>query len=89
MWRFLVAMEMVGIPFSYKKFRGGFTVDYVGCWLDYGRFEIGISEKCAAWLVSFVDKLETDGWLVMARRFQEFHGDWDSQHKSFPGSGRC
>ena len=73
-WRFLVAMEMVGTPFSYKKFRGGFSVDYVGYWMDYSRFEIGISEKRSAWLISFIDKMETDGWLVLARRFQEFHG---------------
>lgn len=35
-WRFLVAMEMVGTPFSYKKFRGGFSVDYVTCRLLTG-----------------------------------------------------
>ena len=53
-------------PFSYKKFRGGFTSDYVGYWLDYGRFEIGVSERRTAWLVNFVDQLEADNWLVMA-----------------------
>ena len=73
-WRFLVAMEMAGTPFSYKKFRGGFTVDYVGYWLDYGRFEIGISERRTTWLVDFVERLESEGWLIMARRFHEFHG---------------
>lgn len=73
-WRFITALEMVGTPFSYKKFRGGFTMDYVGYWLDYGRFEIGISEKRTAWLVEFVNKLETDKWLVLVRRYQEFHG---------------
>ena len=73
-WRFLVAMEMVGTPFSYRKFRGGFTVDYVGYWMDYGRFEIGISEKRTTWLVDFVERLESEGWLIMARRFHEFHG---------------
>ena len=73
-WRFLAALELVGTPFSYKKFRGGFTCDYVGYWLDYGRFEIGISERRTAWLVQFVDQLEADKWLVMGRRFQEFHG---------------
>ena len=73
-WRFIAAMEMAGTPFSYRKFRGGFTSDYVGYWIDYGRFEIGISERRAAWLVEFVKRLEGDQWLVMARRFQEFHG---------------
>ena len=73
-WRFIVALEMVGTPFSYKKFRGGFTSDYVGYWLDYSTFEIGISERRTAWLVQFVDQLESDKWLVMGRRYQEFHG---------------
>ena len=73
-WRFIATMEMVGTPFSYRKFRGGFTSDYVGYWVDYGRFEIGISERRAVWLMDFVKRLENDQWLVMARRFHEFHG---------------
>jgi len=73
-WRFIAAMEMVGTPFSYRKFRGGFTSDYVGYWVDYGRFEIGISERRTGWLVEFINKLELDHWLVLARRYQEFHG---------------
>ena len=73
-WRFIVCLEMVGTPFSYRKFRGGFQSDYVGYWMDYSRFELGISEKRTAWLVAFIDKMETDGWLVMVRRFHEFHG---------------
>jgi len=42
--------------------------------MDYSRFEIGISERRTAWLVNFIDKLEASGWLVMVRRFHEFHG---------------
>ena len=73
-WRFVAALEMTGTPFSYKKFRGGFTMDYVGYWLDYSRFEMGMSERRTAWLVEFIDRLEADQWLVMARRYQEFPG---------------
>ena len=73
-WRYIVALELVGTPFSYKKFRGGFTVDFVGYWLDYARFELGISEKRTNWLVEFINQMERDGWLVMSRRYQEFHG---------------
>lgn len=73
-WTFLVAMEMVGVPFSFHKFRGGFQLDYVGFWLDYGRFEIGLSEKRSRWLIAFVDSLGEDAWLVNVKRFQEFHG---------------
>eukprot|EP00435_Cladocopium_sp_Y103_P044193 s658_g12.t1 len=73
-WKFIASLEMLGAPFSYRKFRGGFTLDYVGYWLDYGRFQLGISERRAAWLVDFIDKLEMDQWLIMTRRFQEFQG---------------
>ena len=29
-------------------------MDFVGFWVDYSRFEIGMSEKRVAWLVSFM-----------------------------------
>ena len=32
-WRLMACLEMVGIPFSYKKFVGGFQLDYVGFWI--------------------------------------------------------
>ncbi len=64
LWRFLVIMEMVGIPFSYHKFRGGFQSDYVGFWMDYAKFELGLSEKRSAWLVNFVNEMASNDWLV-------------------------
>ena len=73
-WRFLVALEMVGVPFSYPKFRGGFQMDYVGYWMDYSRFELGLSERRANWLVKFVEDLQSDGWLTGVKQYQEFHG---------------
>ena len=73
-WRFIVALELVEAPFSYKKFRGGFSLDYVGYWMDYSRFQLGLSEKRTTWLIGFIDQMEADGWLVLTRRFQEFHG---------------
>ena len=74
LWRFLVVMEMVGVPFSYHKFRGGFQSDYVGFWMDYSKFEIGLSERRATWLVDFIKEMENNDWLVNVKRFQEFHG---------------
>lgn len=73
-WRVIACFEMVGVPFSYKKFSGGFQLDYVGFWMDYARFEIGMSERRTNWLIRFIDEMETNDWLVNARRFQEFHG---------------
>eukprot|EP00435_Cladocopium_sp_Y103_P060387 s1226_g22.t1 len=74
LWKFIASLEMVGALFSYRKFREGFTLDCIGYWLDYGKFQLGISERCTAWLVDFIDRLELDQWLIMTRRFQEFHG---------------
>ena len=74
LWRFLVVMEMVGVPFSYHKFRGGFQSDYVGFWMDYSKFEIGLSERRTTWLVDFIKEMEHNDWLVNVKRFQEFHG---------------
>eukprot|EP00435_Cladocopium_sp_Y103_P048311 s2891_g14.t1 len=76
-WKFIAGLEMIGAPFLYRKFRGGFTLDYVGYWLDHGRLQIGISERRTCWLIDFVDKLVillADRWLVLTRRYQEFHG---------------
>ena len=73
LWRFLVVMEMVGVPFSYHKFRGGFQSDYVGFWMDYSKFEIGLSERRTTWLVDFIKEMEHNDWLFNVKRFQEFH----------------
>lgn len=73
-WRVIACLELIGTPFSYKKFVGGFQLDYVGFWMDYSRFEVGMSEKRTAWLVRFVDEMQAADWLVHVRRFQEFHG---------------
>ena len=74
LWRFIALLEMVGLPFSFHKFRGGFQMDFVGFWVDYARFEVGMSERRVAWLVNFVEEPITNDWLVHMRRFQEFHG---------------
>jgi len=49
-------------------------MDYVGFWLDYGRFEIGLSEKRAAWIISSAERFMQDGWLINVKKFHEFHG---------------
>ena len=73
-WRVLACLEMVGVPFSYKKFGGGFTLDYVGYWLDYSKFALGISEKRVLWMVKFLTDANAAKWLIDVRRFHEAHG---------------
>ena len=60
-------------PLFLSKIQGGFQMDYVGYWLDYSRFELGLSERRANWLVKFVEDLQSDGWLTGVKQFQEFH----------------
>ena len=73
-WTVLAGLMMLGCPFSFKKFRGGLSLEWVGLWVDYVRFEIGISEKRSQWLIRFIVDLESSSWLVDTRRYQEFHG---------------
>ncbi|CAJ1412793.1 unnamed protein product, partial [Effrenium voratum] len=52
----------------------GLQLDFVGYWLDYTRFSLGIAERRVRWILDFVASLERDGSLVEVRRYQEFHG---------------
>ena len=55
---------MQGTPFSERKWRGGLQLDWVGYWIDYGRFKLGISEKRCLWIVQGIEAMEGNGWLV-------------------------
>jgi len=44
---------VMGVPFSWPKFGGGTSFEWVGYFQDYNRFAIGISETRAAWLASW------------------------------------
>ena len=43
--RCIVMWLLMGTPFAWHKFRGGLQCDFVGFWLDYVNFEVGLSEK--------------------------------------------
>ena len=73
-WRVIACFEMCGAPFGYHKFKGGLQLDYVGFWLDYAKFNIGIAERRSNWIIKFIDQLEASHWLTDTRRFHEFHG---------------
>ena len=52
----MLLFEMMGTPFSWKKCRGGLALDWLGYWIDYQRFEVGVSEKRALWLIVWGEK---------------------------------
>jgi len=41
----------LGVPFKWSKFRGGFSVSWIGYWIDWDQNKFGISASRAAWLV--------------------------------------
>ena len=73
-WMTLALFCVQGTPFSDHKWRGGLQVDWVGYWIDYTRFRLGISEKRCQWIISSIEGMESSGWLVDVRRFHELHG---------------
>ena len=61
---------LLGTPLSWGKCKGGLSCEWVGYWCDYGRFQLGISESRASWLVSWGDRVVREG-LVQMRDFAE------------------
>ena len=50
---------MVKLPLSWHKLKGGSQVEWIGYWLDIGRFEMGVSASRAAWASRWLtDKAE-------------------------------
>ena len=51
---FLLTLIVVDLPLAWKKLRGGLEAEWIGYWLDLGRFHIGVSASRAAWAVSWL-----------------------------------
>ena len=74
LWVWLLAFEVIGTPFGYHKFKGGFSSDFVGFHLRYDKNEVGITEKRGSWLLNWIRALEEKRYVVPAREFSEFLG---------------
>ena len=74
LWALFLALEVVGTPFAYHKFKGGLEVDYIGYHLDYFTWTAGISAKRSAWIVEWVSRAEASNWTVVGRQLIEFIG---------------
>ena len=73
-WYMLITWIMVGSPFRWPKFRGGVCLDFVGFYMDYCKFEVGLSERRTAWIVDWVEEVQKNGGLVAHRSFVELVG---------------
>ena len=76
---------LLGTPFSWHKTRGGLSMEWIGYWIDYLRFEAGISENdpngssngsVAFWKPSRC-------WLGMSRRASD---GWGAQQVLWSGT---
>ena len=74
LWMILAAYELLGTPFSYRKFHGGVECEFVGYWLSYKESAAGISSKRTRWVTDWIDNAEASNWFVTGRRFGEFLG---------------
>ena len=51
----LFVLLVVGVPLSWHKVSGGIQCDWIGYYLDVGRFEVGVSATRAAWAVRWLE----------------------------------
>ena len=56
----LLFMQILGVPLSWKKCRGGLQYDWIGYWLDIGRFAIGINASRVDWIKRWSEKVIAD-----------------------------
>ena len=61
---------LVGSPFSWKKCRGGLALHWIGYFQDYSRFEIGISESRANWIVDWGERIINEGVVLIRNLVQ-------------------
>ena len=61
----ILVWEALGTPFAWDKAKGGLTTDWLGYWLDYQRFQIGISESRASWVIKWLGKLVKQGGTLI------------------------
>ena len=47
-------LALIGIPFRWEKFRGGTEINWIGYWIDFRAFRLGISLSRAEWLTDWL-----------------------------------
>ena len=70
----ITAYELLGTPFSYAKFRGGLSAEFVGYFMDYKEVAIGIVARRGESLSNFNVEMSRNGFTVSMRLFAEFRG---------------
>eukprot|EP00435_Cladocopium_sp_Y103_P049925 s2541_g15.t1 len=73
-WHMLIAWIMFGAPFRWPKFRGGVCLEFVGFFMDYCKFEVGLSERRSNWIVQWIREAQANQGVVAHRSFVELVG---------------
>ena len=50
----LYYLALLGVPMKLEKFHGGFRVEWIGLFVDYTTYSVGLSEKRAGWLITWI-----------------------------------
>ena len=58
-------LSLLGVPFSWKKFKGGTELDWIGYWMDVRASRFGVSLKRATWLSSWLRARVAEGRVDM------------------------
>ena len=53
----------LGVPWKWKKWRGGHTVQWIGYTIDYEKYTVGISGERARWLTEWMEKVVKEGMV--------------------------
>ena len=80
----ILVYEVIGTPFSYKKFGGGLETQFVGYRIDYKASCLGIARKRGDALCQFVQEMKRNSYTVSMRRFAEFLGRLGFVARVFP-----
>eukprot|EP00438_Fugacium_kawagutii_P023533 Skav200888 [mRNA] locus=scaffold1581:56890:58152:+ [translate_table: standard] len=61
-WMF--CLDLLEVPISWKKVRGGVVVQWIGYQLDVGNFLKGISERKVKWMLEWIEQRVTSGFVT-------------------------
>ena len=58
---FLLTLVLIDLPLSWPKVRGGLEFEWIGYFLDIGRFEIGVTFARAVWAANWLSDKVAEG----------------------------
>ena len=57
-------LDLMEVPLSWKKTRGGFTAEWIGYQVDFGNWRLGVSEKKVKWLLEWTERVLEEKHMV-------------------------